>query len=148
MTANGPVMTIAAILARLPQRYPCLMVDRVDSIDPGRSIRARKNVTVNEPYFQGHFPRFPVMPGVLVVEALAQAATLLVAQATGAVPAPALRFHALPSIKFRRQVLPGDVLWLEVDVRVLEAGGGTFTGRALVGGELAVEAEMQLVPVR
>ena len=148
MTNSTPVMTIEGILARLPHRYPCLMVDRVDSIEPGRAIRARKNVTVNEPFFQGHFPRYPVMPGVLVVEALAQAATLLIAHSAGDAPAPALRYRELPKIKFRRQVLPGDVLHLEVDAMSLEGAGGTFAVRALVGGEIAVEAEMTLVAAR
>jgi 3-hydroxyacyl-[acyl-carrier-protein] dehydratase len=148
MTSTAPLMTIEAILARLPHRYPCLLVDRVDSIEPGRAIRARKNVTVNEPYFQGHFPRFPVMPGVLIVEALAQAATLLIAHSAGAGAAPRLRYLALPKIKFRRQVLPGDVLHLEVDVVSLEGDGGSFAVRALVGGEIALEAEMTLAAAR
>jgi 3-hydroxyacyl-[acyl-carrier-protein] dehydratase len=148
MTTTAPAMTIEAILARLPHRYPCLLVDRVDSIEPGRAIRARKNVTVNEPYFQGHFPRFPVMPGVLIVEALAQAATLLLAVSAGEGPAPVLRYGALPKIKFRRQVLPGDVLQLEADVVSLEGVGGSFAVRARVGGELALEAEMTLVAAR
>ena len=137
-------MDIYKILKQLPHRYPFLLVDRVLSIDKGKSIRALKNVTINEPFFEGHFPRRPVMPGVLMLEALAQAAALLAFDATGSIPDEdsVYYFAGLDAVRFKRPVVPGDQLILEVELLRTKAGVFKFKARALVGEELAVEAEI------
>lgn len=125
------------LLATLPRRYPGLLIDRVEECLPGQSARAQKYVTVNEPYFQGHFPGYPVMPGVLVLEALVQLSTLLAA--SSGLPAPNT-IRTLDSIRFKRQVIPGDRLTLET---VMQADG-RFDVRASVDGELATEGSIVL----
>lgn len=133
-------MTLAefeAVLRTLPRRYPTLLVDRVDACVPGVSASGMKCVTVNEPYFQGHFPGYPVMPGVLVLEALVQLSTLL-AIASGQ-PAPDT-IRTIDNARFKRQVIPGDLLMLETTM----GEGGRFTLRALVEGETAAEAHVVL----
>jgi 3-hydroxyacyl-[acyl-carrier-protein] dehydratase len=137
-------MDIYKILKQLPHRYPFLLVDRVLSIDKGKSIRALKNVTINEPFFEGHFPRRPVMPGVLMLEALAQAAALLAFDATGSIPDEdsVYYFAGLDAVRFKRPVVPGDQLILEVELLRTKAGVFKFKARALVGEEVAVEAEI------
>ena len=137
-------MDIYKILKQLPHRYPFLLVDRVLSIDKGKSIRALKNVTINEPFFEGHFPRRPVMPGVLMLEALAQAAALLAFDATGSIPDEdsVYYFAGMDAVRFKRPVVPGDQLILEVELLRTKAGVFKFKARALVGEELAVEAEI------
>jgi 3-hydroxyacyl-[acyl-carrier-protein] dehydratase len=137
-------MDIYTILKQLPHRYPFLLVDRVLSIDKGKSIRALKNVTINEPFFEGHFPRRPVMPGVLMLEALAQAAALLAFDATGSIPDEdsVYYFAGLDAVRFKRPVVPGDQLILEVELLRTKAGVFKFKARALVGEEVAVEAEI------
>ena len=137
-------MDIYTILKQLPHRYPFLLVDRVLSIDKGKSIRALKNVTINEPFFEGHFPRRPVMPGVLMLEALAQAAALLAFDATGSIPDEdsVYYFAGLDGVRFKRPVEPGDQLILEAELMRMKAGIFKFKTRALVGEELAVEAEI------
>jgi 3-hydroxyacyl-[acyl-carrier-protein] dehydratase len=126
-----------AVLATLPRRYPALLVDRVDECVPGQSARGFKNVTVNEPYFQGHFPGYPVMPGVLVLEALVQLSTLLAA--SSGLPVPnAIR--SLDRVRFKRQVVPGDRMMLETTMHA----DGAFVVRASVEGELATEATIVL----
>lgn len=125
------------LLATLPRRYPGLLIDRVEECLPGQSARAQKYVTVNEPYFQGHFPGYPVMPGVLVLEALVQLSTLLAA--SSGLPAPN-SIRTLDSIRFKRQVIPGDRLTLET---VMQADG-RFDVRASVDGELATEGSIVL----
>jgi 3-hydroxyacyl-[acyl-carrier-protein] dehydratase len=141
--ANG-ALDINGIMRYLPHRYPFLLVDRVLVCEPGKMIRAQKNVTINEPFFQGHFPGFPVMPGVMVIEALAQAAAILAYRSTGTgAGSDALFFFAgIDNARFRRQVLPGDQLSLEVGVIRIARGLGKFTARALVGEEVAAEAEL------
>lgn len=137
-------MDIYKILKQLPHRYPFLLVDRVLSIDKGISIRAVKNVTINEPFFQGHFPHRPVMPGVLMLEALAQAAALLAFDAIDATPDEnsVYYFAGMDGVRFKRPVEPGDQLILEVELVRMKAGIFKFKARALVDGELAVEAEL------
>lgn len=133
-------MTLAefeAVLRTLPRRYPTLLVDRVDACVPGVSARGMKCVTVNEPYFQGHFPGYPVMPGVLVLEALVQLSTLLAIESGQPVPDT---IRTIDSARFKRQVIPGDLLMLETTM----GEGGRFTLRALVEGETAAEAEVVL----
>lgn len=137
-------MDIYKILKQLPHRYPFLLVDRVLSIDKGKSIRAVKNVTINEPFFQGHFPHRPVMPGVLMLEALAQAAALLAFDAIDATPDEdsVYYFAGMDGVRFKRPVEPGDQLILEVELVRMKAGIFKFKARALVDDELAVEAEL------
>lgn len=137
-------MDIHQILKQLPHRYPILLVDRVVDLVKGESIRAIKNVTINEPFFQGHFPHRPVMPGVLMIEALAQAAALLSFDSMGASPDDntVYYFAGIDGARFKRPVEPGDQLILEVKLDRMKAGIFKFTARALVGEEVAVEAEL------
>jgi beta-hydroxyacyl-ACP dehydratase FabZ len=134
-------MDIAAIRAILPHRYPFLLVDRVDSVTDDKIV-ARKMVTANEPFFEGHFPGNPIMPGVLIVEALAQAGALLVAPQVGFDPArQVIFFMAIDKVKFRKPVVPGDALILEVTP--LRKGGSVWKmrGEAKVDGAVVAEAE-------
>jgi 3-hydroxyacyl-[acyl-carrier-protein] dehydratase len=134
-------MDIAAIRAILPHRYPFLLVDRVDAVTADKIV-ARKMVTVNEPFFEGHFPGNPIMPGVLIVEALAQAGALLVAPQVGFDPArQVIFFMAIDKVKFRKPVVPGDALILEVVP--LRRGGSAWKmrGEAKVDGGVVAEAE-------
>ena len=137
-------MDIHQILKQLPHRYPILLVDRVLEIEKGVRIKAVKNVTINEPFFTGHFPHRPVMPGVLMLEALAQAAALLSFNALDAVPDDntVYYFAGIDGARFKRPVEPGDQLILEVAVDRMKAGIFKFKARALVGEEVAVEAEL------
>jgi 3-hydroxyacyl-[acyl-carrier-protein] dehydratase len=138
------MMDIHQILKQLPHRYPFLLVDRVLSIEKGKSIKALKNVTINEPFFQGHFPHRPVMPGVLMLEALAQAAALLAFDTLGSSPSDEMVYYfaGIDGARFKRPVEPGDQLTLEVELLRMKAGIFKFKARALVGDELTVEAEL------
>jgi beta-hydroxyacyl-ACP dehydratase FabZ len=142
--ASG-AMDIAAIKAVLPHRYPFLLLDRVEELIPGERIVGLKNVTANEPFFQGHFPEYPVMPGVLILEALAQAGALMMlremATETKAIPF----FTGIDKARFRRQVVPGDQLRLEVTVLKQRLGLCRLAAKAMVGDELAAEAEISAV---
>jgi len=134
-------MDVREIQALLPHRFPFLLVDRVLEESPDKIV-ALKNVTVNEPFFAGHFPGHPVMPGVLVIEALAQAGAILACKATGFDPAKqVIYFMAIDKAKFRKPVVPGDQLHLEVVP--LRKGGAIWKmrGEAKVGGEVVTEAE-------
>jgi 3-hydroxyacyl-[acyl-carrier-protein] dehydratase len=135
---------IHQILKKLPHRYPFLLVDRVLEIDKGKTIKALKNVTINEPFFQGHFPYRPVMPGVLMLEALAQAAALLAFDALDTVPSDdtVYYFAGMEGVRFKRPVEPGDQLILDVALLRMKSGIFKFQARALVDGEVAVEAEL------
>ncbi len=137
-------MDIHQILKQLPHRYPILLVDRVLEMEKGVKIKAIKNVTINEPFFTGHFPHRPVMPGVLMLEALAQAAALLSFDALGATPDDntVYYFAGIDGARFKRPVEPGDQLILEVAIERMKAGIFKFKARALVGEEVAVEAEL------
>ena len=137
-------MDIHAILKQLPHRYPFLLVDRVVEVESNKRIRAIKNVTFNEPYFMGHFPGRPVMPGVLMLEALAQAAGLLAFDAIGQVPDEnnIYYFVGIDSARFKRPVEPGDQLILEASIDRVRAGIWKFKGIARVGDEVACEAEL------
>lgn len=133
---------LALIQRILPHRYPFLLVDRVRDIDPGKSAVGIKCVTANEPQFTGHFPGNPIMPGVLIIEAMAQAAAVLAGVSKGLADSELLiYFMAIDKCKFRRKVVPGDVL--ELHVSVVRGGSKVwkFAGRAMVGDELAAEAE-------
>jgi 3-hydroxyacyl-[acyl-carrier-protein] dehydratase len=138
--AAGP-LDIRAVMAALPHRYPMLLVDRVESLDPDKGIVAIKAVTINEPFFQGHFPGRPIMPGVLIVEALAQAAGVLAVESLGLAGSGKLvYFMAIESAKFRAPVEPGVLLRLEVEFVQKRATVCKFAGRASVDGKLAAEA--------
>ena len=135
-------MNIHEIEATLPHRYPMLLVDRVLSCEPGKRLQAIKNVTMNEPFFPGHFPGFAVMPGVLVIEALAQASAILAYRTAGTRAAGnALFFFAgIDNARFRRQVIPGDQLIMDVEILRFGRGIGKFATVAKVNGEIAAEA--------
>jgi 3-hydroxyacyl-[acyl-carrier-protein] dehydratase len=137
-------MDIHQVLKKLPHRYPILLVDRVLELEKGVRIRALKNVTVNEPFFTGHFPHRPVMPGVLMLEALAQAAAILSFETEGAVPDDntIYYFAGIDGARFKRPVEPGDQLVLEVALLRTKARVYKYAARATVDGELAVEAEL------
>jgi len=139
--AIGP-LDIRQVMAALPHRYPMLLVDRVEEMIPDRSIRAIKAVTINEGFFQGHFPGRPIMPGVLIVEALAQAAGVLAVQSLGQAGAGKLvYFMAIDAAKFRAPVEPGCLLQLDVEFVQKRATVCKFTGRASVSGKLVAEAQ-------
>lgn len=138
--AIGP-LDIRRVMAALPHRYPMLLVDRVERIEPGVSITATKAVTINESFFQGHFPGRPIMPGVLIVEALAQAAGVLAVESFGLADSGKLvYFMAIEGAKFRAPVEPGVLLTLEVEFVQKRATVSKFAGRALVNGKVAAEA--------
>jgi 3-hydroxyacyl-[acyl-carrier-protein] dehydratase len=135
---------IVDILKHLPHRYPFLLVDRILECTPRKSIRGLKNVTVNEPFFQGHFPGYPLMPGVLVIEALAQVSGLLAFVSGDAKTGgnSLIYFAGIDNARFKKQVVPGDQLILEAEVVRVIRGVGKFRTRATVDGELACEAEL------
>ncbi|MCH8178609.1 MAG: 3-hydroxyacyl-ACP dehydratase FabZ [Proteobacteria bacterium] len=138
------MMDIHKILEKLPHRYPFLLVDRVLELETNKRIRALKNVSINEPFFPGHFPHRPVMPGVLMLEALAQAAALLAFESTGDGHADdsVIYFAGIDAARFKRPVEPGDQLILEVTLDRVKSGIYKFTAQGLVDGELAVSAEL------
>jgi 3-hydroxyacyl-[acyl-carrier-protein] dehydratase len=137
-------LDINGILKVMPHRYPFLLIDRVLELEPGVRIAALKNVTINEPHFQGHFPEQPVMPGVLMIEALAQAAAVLtyVSMKTSFSAGTLFYFAGIDGARFKRPVGPGDQLRLEVSMDRVKRGIGKFTGRALVDGEVVCETGM------
>jgi 3-hydroxyacyl-[acyl-carrier-protein] dehydratase len=141
-------LDMQAILVRLPHRYPFLLVDRVLELLPGESIRAVKNVTYNEPFFAGHFPGRPVMPGVMIIEALAQAAGILCFVTTNVIPDHNTRFYfvGIDGARFRRPVVPGDQLLLTAQLERSLKGIWRFATVALVGDEEAAHAQMMLAP--
>ncbi len=138
------MMDIHEILKKLPHRYPFLLVDRVLELEKGKRIKALKNVTINEPYFAGHFPYRPVMPGVLMLEALAQAAAVLSFETLNKTPddKTVYYFGGIDGARFKRPVEPGDQLILEATLDRMKSGVFKFTARASVDGELAVEAQL------
>jgi len=139
--AIGP-LDIRRVMAALPHRYPMLLVDRVESLDPEKGIVAIKAVSINEEFFQGHFPGRPIMPGVLQVEALAQAAGVLAVEALGLAGSGKLvYFMSIDNVKFRKPVEPGVLLRLEVEFLQKRARVCKFAGRAMLDGEIATECE-------
>ena len=135
-------MDVLEIQKLLPHRYPFLLVDRVVSIESGKSLKAYKNVSVNEPFFNGHFPGHPVMPGVLVLEALAQASAILAYRSTGYDPASKVTYlMAIDGAKFRRPTVPGDRLDLEVEVLRFKGAILKTRGVAKVDGQVVAEGE-------
>ena len=138
------MMDIHQILKQLPHRYPILLVDRVLELEKGVRIKALKNVSINEPHFLGHFPHRPIMPGVMMLEALAQAAALLAFDTLGETPddQTVYYFAGIDGARFKRPVEPGDQLILEVELDRMKAGIFKFKARAKVGEEIATEAEL------
>ncbi|MCY7370617.1 MAG: 3-hydroxyacyl-ACP dehydratase FabZ [Polaromonas sp.] len=138
------MMDIHQILKRLPHRYPILLVDRVLEIEKGKRIKALKNVSINEPFFTGHFPHYPVMPGVLMLEAMAQAAALLAFDSLDYVhdDRSVYYFAGIEGARFRRPVEPGDQLIMDVTLNRMKAGIFKFTGVSRVGDTVACEAEL------
>jgi 3-hydroxyacyl-[acyl-carrier-protein] dehydratase len=137
-------MDIHEILKKLPHRYPILLVDRVLELEKGVRIKALKNVTINEPFFMGHFPHRPVMPGVLMLEAMAQAAALLAFDTLGVVPddKTVYYFAGIDAARFKRPVEPGDQLIMDVSLDRMKSGIFKFKGVARVDGNVACEAEL------
>lgn len=136
-------LDISKVMELLPHRYPFLLVDRVVGLEPGKSLSAIKNVSINEPFFQGHFPGQPIMPGVLILEAMAQATGLLAFSSMG--DAHKSKLYMLVGIdkaRFRGQVVPGDQLALNISLKRNMRGIGMFGCEALVDGEVVAEAEM------
>ena len=138
------VMDINEILHYLPHRYPFLLIDRVLEIEPGVRALALKNVTMNEPFFPGHFPHHPVMPGVLIMEALAQAAGILSFKTMGAKPDDDSVFYfvGIDNARFKKPVLPGDQLHLHVEILRQMRGIWKYKVEARVDGEVVAEAEL------
>lgn len=135
-------VAIAEILERIPHRYPFLLVDRCEDYRPSESIVGFKNVTYNEPFFQGHFPGNPVMPGVLIVEALGQTGGVLMSKSLDVDPAgKTIFFMSIDNCRFRSPVRPGDVLRMDVNVVFHRRGIFKFHGKASVGENLAAEAD-------
>ncbi len=135
-------LEIREILKSIPHRYPFLLVDRVLELEKGKRIVAVKNVTMNEPFFVGHFPGTPVMPGVLIVEAMAQAGAVLFLSEIEDRDSKLIYFTGIDGARFRRAVIPGDRLVLEVDVLQLRSRACKMRGTARVDGQLACEAEI------
>jgi 3-hydroxyacyl-[acyl-carrier-protein] dehydratase len=144
---NAPVkLPLGAkdIAAILPHRYPFLLLDRVIAFEPAKRVIALKNVTINEPFFQGHFPGHPVMPGVLIIEAMAQAAGVLIKLSVPHDAAKSVVFYLVrvDKARFNRAIVPGDQLRLEVEHKRSMRNMSQFCGRAFVGDQLAAEAEI------
>jgi 3-hydroxyacyl-[acyl-carrier-protein] dehydratase len=139
-------LDIYEVLKYLPQRYPVLMIDRVKECDPGKRVVALKNVSVNEPYFQGHFPGRPIMPGVLILEAMAQAAGVLVLSAgRGSAHDENVYYYVgIDNARFKKPVIPGDQLEVEVKLERMLRGIGKFSCVASVAGEVVAEAAILL----
>jgi beta-hydroxyacyl-ACP dehydratase FabZ len=135
-------LDVREIMDRIPHRYPFLLVDRVIELVPGQSIVAIKNVTMNEPFFQGHFPGAPVMPGVLIIEALAQAGAVLLLSDIPDRSSKLVYFTGIDEARFRRPVVPGDQIRLTMDVLKLRSRTCKMRGKAEVDGELAAEADI------
>lgn len=133
------MMNINEIMQYLPHRYPFLLVDRIIDLQPGKSITGIKNVTFNEPFFQGHFPGQPIMPGVLIVEAMAQVAGI--AAFNSGMEGKGVYFMSIEKAKFRRPVVPGDQLRLEIKILQQRGNVWKFSGAATVEGKLASEAD-------
>lgn len=141
---NKTIMDIHQIRKQLPHRYPFLLVDRVLELDKGKRIKALKNVTINEPFFGGHFPNRPVMPGVLMLEAMAQAAALLAFDTAGVTmdDNTVYYFAGIDGARFKRPVEPGDQLVMDIELDRVRAGIYKFKGVTRVGEDVVCEAEL------
>lgn len=139
---SGPFLDINGILKIMPHRYPFLLIDKVLELDPQKRVVAQKNVTYNEPFFQGHFPGYPVMPGVLIIEALAQAGGILLLDAFPEPEKYLVFFLGIDKVKFRQQVVPGDTLRFELEMLMFRRNTCKMKGMAYVGDTLVTEAEL------
>jgi 3-hydroxyacyl-[acyl-carrier-protein] dehydratase len=140
-SASEKTIDINRIIQMIPHRYPILLVDRILEIEPGESAIALKNVTMNEPHFQGHFPGFPVMPGVLIVEAMAQAAAVVVVESMGKkAEGKVVFFMGIDNARFRKPVVPGDSMHIHVKKIRSRANVWKFEGQAIIDGNLHAEA--------
>ena len=146
-TTASTSMDIHQILDHLPHRYPFVLIDRVLSLEVGKEITAIKNVTINEPFFPGHFPYHPVMPGVLIVEAMAQAAAILSFKTMGAKPSEdsVYYFAGIDNARFKKPVSPGDQVVLNVKIDRILKGIWKYIGVATVNGEVVAEASMMCI---
>jgi beta-hydroxyacyl-ACP dehydratase FabZ len=136
------MMDVRRIIELLPHRYPFLLVDRIVEVQGTQKIIGLKNVTINEPFFQGHFPGHPIMPGVLIVEAMAQTGGLLLMEQVSDREKKVVYFMALDNVKFRKPVVPGDQLRMEVEMLQFRGKIARMKGTALVDGQVVTEAEM------
>ncbi len=138
------IMDIHEVMEHLPHRYPFLLVDRVVELEPGKNIVAYKNVTINEPFFEGHFPHHPVMPGVLIMEALAQAAGILSFKTMGTKPDPNSVFYfvGIDGARFKKPVTAGDQLYLHVSIERNMRGIWKYKAEARVEGQIVAEASL------
>ena len=148
--SNQTIMDVTEIRRFLAHRYPFLLVDRVTNLIPGESIQAIKNVTINEPFFNGHFPAQPIMPGVLIIEAMAQATGLLGFKTMGDDPSPDLLYvlAGVDKVKFKKQVVPGDQLELYAEIIKHKGAMWIYKTVASVGGEIAVTAEIKCAAIQ
>ena len=136
------IYDIKKILDTLPHRFPMLMIDRVLELEPGKRILALKNVTINEPFFQGHFPEEPIMPGVLILEAMAQAGAVLTYESEFQKRKGLLYFMGMDKVRFRRPVFAGDQLVSELEILKLRKKALKMSGKATINGKLVAEAEL------
>ena len=142
--SNAPDMDVYEVMKHLPHRYPFLLIDRVLEVVPGESVVAIKNVTINEPFFPGHFPQRPVMPGVMIMEAMAQASGMLAYRTDPSLEEPGSLyfFVGMDKVRFKRQVEPGDQLRFEVNLVRTRRGMWMFSGKALVDGQVAAIGDL------
>ena len=140
-TEGKVTLDVTEIQQILPHRYPFLLIDRIEHMEPGKRVTAIKSVTFNEPHFQGHFPGYPIMPGVLIVEAMAQAGGLMILREYP-LGSKLILFTGIESAKFRKPVVPGDQLRIEVEVLAMRSTAGRMRGTAYVGDKLACEATL------
>ncbi len=136
-------MNIQQIMAILPHRYPFLLVDRIEEVEEGKKANGYKNVTINEPFFQGHFPEHPIMPGVLIIEAMAQVGGAYVSVLDQIGDDKVTYFAGIDNARFRKPVLPGDVLRMELELVSKRRGIYMFSGKAYVGDTLVAEADLK-----
>ena len=145
---TGVAIDYAEVLRRIPHRYPFLLIDRAEDYVASTSITGVKNVTFNEPFFQGHFPIDPVMPGVLIVEAMAQTGALLMSKSLEVdVSNKVIMFMSIDGVRFRRPARPGDQLRMKVEVTRARKDADTFRGETFIDGKLAAEAEFMAMAV-
>ncbi len=148
MAENIEYLDCEEITKRIPHRYPFLLVDKCHSYIEGKSITGIKNVSFNEPFFQGHFPNRPIMPGVLIIEAMAQASAVLMSKTLDVdISKAGIMFMSVDNAKFRRPVRPGDILIMNIEVTMARRSIFKFKGQSLVDGELACEAEWAAMKV-
>lgn len=140
------MLTAKEIEAILPHRYPFLLVDRIEEVEKGKKAIGIKNVTINEPFFQGHFPGEPIMPGVLIVEAMAQVGAVAILSLEENMGKLAV-FAGIDKVRFRKQVVPGDVLHMEVELTALKRGIGKATAKAEVDGKIVCQGELMFAMV-